>query len=71
MYFVLMALAGCGFGSSSDAPQKTPEMALKDTEAAQRNTPGPDVLRPDDWFEDVTTGSGIDAVIELGVKPSG
>ncbi len=66
MCCVLMALAGCGVGSSPVPPPKTTEPVWLDPEARRLSASGAEVLRPEDWFEDVTARSGIDAVYRTG-----
>ena len=63
---VLMALAGCGAGSSPIPPKTATEPAWLDPESRRLDESGAEVLRPDDWFEDVTARSGIDAVYRTG-----
>lgn len=63
---VLLALAGCGVGSSPAPRTKTAGPALLDPEARRLEGPEADALRPEDWFEDVTARSGIDSTYRTG-----
>lgn len=59
-------MAGCGAPSSPAPPENAAKPAWLDPEARRLEDSGADTLRPDDWFEDMTARSGIDAIYRTG-----
>lgn len=63
---VLIVLAGCDVGSAPIPPQKTGEPKWLDPEALRLEASGSEAPRLDDWFEDATATSGIEAIYRTG-----